>query len=112
MSNRVYSASSAVPAPAWVPIPPSTPVPCLSDPLKPDLSLTGWFLHIKPFSSAPPSPTSTVLLKGILPSNEPWVTGYVLERHSPPHPLHQQPSLPPRRSPGHSRHARRGMAAR
>ena len=73
-SNRVYQPI----APAVSACPPSPPLP---SPLKPDLTLTGWFLHLKPStSSASPSSASTVLLKGVTPTGEPWVTGYVIDR--------------------------------
>ena len=80
LSNRVYTSPSTVPAPTL----PSAPLPISSPPsstpLKPDLTLTGWFLHLKPSTCAPSA--SHILLKGVTPSHEPWVTGYVLERLS------------------------------
>ena len=66
-SNRMYPAASSTPAPSASS---SSPLP-----LKPDLTLSRWFLHVKPSN-----PSASLLLKGLTPLNEPWVTGVVLER--------------------------------
>ena len=76
LSNRIYQSSG--PPAAERPPAALAPEAEASPPLKPDLTLTRWFLHLKP--SIAPSSTPTVLLKGLTPANEPWVTGYVIQR--------------------------------